>query len=141
MTKRDELLCEMLGCGYDDLTMLDDVAYIWAHIMRRMRLCGVQKLSFNALMRQAVGYGQDILMDMVGDRFHELNRMKTLSQDQKEELEAISCLKPGKDLQGYFNCLDTHVYLVKNGDIYRRYFQYALDSFEENTGLPINITG
>ena len=42
---------------------------------------------------------------------------------------------PDQDIEGFFNCLDTHVWFRQNGPVYRRYLSSALDSFEDNVGF------
>ena len=56
---------------------------------------------------------------------------------EEEELAALKLLNPNEDITAYFNCLDTYVYFRKNGEIYRRYLEYELNNFYDNTGFEI----
>ena len=138
MNKRDGLLCEILDCGVDDLGMLDDVEYGWHYIIHRMKIFQAE-LSFNSLMYHVVSMGKDCIQDSVGDRIHELGKKTSWTREEVDELEALRSLRPEADFQSYHNYLDTNVWCEKNADIYTRYLQYALDQFEDNTGLPIKM--
>ena len=136
MNKRDGLLCEILDCGVDDLGMLDDVEYGWHYIISRMKM-NCAELSFNSLMYHVVGMGKDCIQDAIADRLHELRMKGSLTNEERDESKALHSLRPEADFQSYHNYLDTNVWCEKNADIYTRYLQYALDQFEDNTGLPI----
>lgn len=43
--------------------------------------------------------------------------------------------KQAETFEGFYKCLDTHVWFSRNGAIYRRYLERALDSFEDNVGF------
>lgn len=59
--------------------------------------------------------------------------------DTGSRIELIRSLNTEEDVSSYHNWLDTHVWFEKNGDIYKRYLQDALEEFYENTGFEIGV--
>lgn len=49
----------------------------------------------------------------------------------------LRTLNPEEDISGYYNCIDTHVCMERNGSLYKRYLSEAIGNFEEGTGLEI----
>lgn len=140
MTSKGNLLCSILDCGELDLGMLDEVGYDWCDVMNRLKEQGVGILDvgFNGLMRAVVEMGVEDLATAVNDRVCELEAIpneRELDEDEKKEMEQLLLLSPEDDVEAFFNYLDTHAYLLKNGQIYREYLPDALDEFEENTGI------
>lgn len=66
------------------------------------------------------------------------NKLDEEQADLKTKKEDIESLEPIDDIESYHNYLDTSIYFLKNQEIYQKYFQEALDEFEENTGFAIN---
>lgn len=140
MTGAESVLCEMFSCGSLDLKMLDDVVYDWGKVLDQADWPRAD-IDFNILMRGVIDLGIIEIRDAVGNRIAELEAIafneRDLDSDEEEELMELRNLDPDKDIDSFHNCLDTHVWFEKNGDIYRRYLSDALDEFAENTGFEI----
>ena len=138
MTGTQSLLCEMLSCGTLDLELLDRVGYDWDEVLEQLDWPDGEGFNFNRLMRAIVDVGIIHIKQAVEDRICELEAVENereLDEDEAEEMESLRCLDPDQDIEGFFNCLDTHVWFRQNGSIYRRYLSSALDSFEDNVGF------
>lgn len=138
MTGTQSLLCEMLSCGTMDLELLDRVGYDWDEVLEQLDWpCG-EGFTFNRLMMAVVDVGTIHIREAVDDRICELASIQNereLEEGEEEELAVLRHLDPDQDIEGYFNCLDTHVWFRQNGPVYRRYLSSALDSFEDNVGF------
>lgn len=138
MTGTQSLLCEMLSCGTLDLELLDRVGYDWDEVLEQLDWPDGEGFNFNRLMRAIVDVGIIHIKQAVEDRICELEAVENereLDEDEAEEMESLRRLDPDQDIEGFFNCLDTHVWFRQNGSIYRRYLSSALDSFEDNVGF------
>ena len=138
MTGTQSLLCEMLSCGTLDLELLDRVGYYWDEVLEQLDWPDGEGFNFNRLMRAIVDVGIIHIKQAVEDRICELEAVENereLDEDEAEEMESLRRLDPDQDIEGFFNCLDTHVWFRQNGSIYRRYLSSALDSFEDNVGF------
>ena len=138
MTGTQSLLCEMLSCGTLDLELLDRVGYDWDEVLEQLDWPDGEGLNFNRLMRAIVDVGIIHIKQAVEDRICELEAVENereLDEDEAEEMESLRRLDSDQDIEGFFNCLDTHVWCRQNGSIYRRYLSSALDSFEDNVGF------
>lgn len=138
MTGTQSLLCEMLSCGTLDLELLDRVGYDWDEVLEQLDWPDGEGFNFNRLMRAVVDVGIIHIKQAVEDRICELEAVENereLDEDESEEMEALRHLDTDQDIEGFFNCLDTHVWFRQNGSIYRRYLSSALDSFEDNVGF------
>lgn len=139
MTGAERILCEMLSCGSLGLKMLDGVGYGWSEILN-VADWPRDDMDFNLLMRAVVDLGIIYIREAVDDRICELEAIpneRELDEEEEDELRLLRSLNPDEDMRSYHNCLDTHVWIEKNGDIYKRYLQDALDEFCDNTGLEI----
>lgn len=135
MSGAESLLCEILSCGTADLEMLDDVEFNWGEVLDQIdwpQYC----LGFNDIMRGVFACGIIRIENEINCRICDLER-NCSGEEEEEELAALKILNPNKDITAYFNCLDTHVYFRKNGEIYRRYLEYELNNFYDNTGFEI----
>ena len=138
MTGTQSLLCEMLSCGTLDLELLDRVGYDWDEVLEQLDWPDGEGFNFNRLMRAIVDVGIIHIKQAVEDRICELEAVENereLDEDEAEEMESLRRLDPDQDIEGFFNCLDTHVWFRQNGSIYGRYLSSALDSFEDNVGF------
>ena len=138
MTGTQSLLCEMLSCGTLDLELLDRVGYDWDEVLEQLDWPDGEGFNFNRLMRAVVDVGIIHIKQAVEDRICELEAVENereLDEDESEEMEALRHLDTDQDIEGFFNCLDTHAWFRQNGSIYRRYLSSALDSFEDNVGF------
>lgn len=140
VTAKDDLLMTVLRCGTLDLEMLESVRYDFGEIIGQLDGLPLQEAGFNGLMRAVVDVGIIHIRDAVDDRRRELEVMQTereLDEDEAEEYRLLGSLDPDKDIRSYHNCLETNAWFENNGKIYRTYLSDAIDSFEENTGIPL----
>lgn len=146
ITGREDFLMTLLNCGSLDLKLIDDVGYDWCDILgadvaEGLLACKMRKISgINYIMRQVVEYGIDQLETAVNDRICELEAIpneRELDDSEEKELADLRTLIPSEDIGGYYNCIDTHIWFDKNGEIYRKYLSDALDSFADGTGFEI----
>lgn len=52
-----------------------------------------------------------------------------------EYIEELSEINPFEDIDWYINCLDTHIYITKHKDIYRRFFSDQISDIEDKIGF------
>lgn len=141
ISAREDLLMTVLGCGVDDLTMLDDVEYGFDEILDQLDGLPLQEVGFNGLMKAVVDVGIIHIREALKEKLAELHGYRdeeTMTEEDKEELDALEQLDPDDDIRSYHNCLDTSVWFEHHGSAYRRYLKDAVDAFEENTGLCID---
>lgn len=140
ISAKDDLLITLLGCGTLDLEMLEDVRYDFDEVIGRLDGLPIQEVGFNGLMRAVVDVGIIHIKEAVDDRICELKAAQVereLDEDEAEEYRLLGLLDPDNDIQSYHNCLDTSAWFERNGEVYRLYLEEAIDSFEENTGIPL----
>jgi hypothetical protein len=140
VSAKDNLLMTVLGCGSLDLEMLEDVHYDFGEIVDQLDGIPLQKAGFNGLMRAVVDVGIIHIQEAVGDRCCELEAVqmeREWDEDEAEEYRLIELLDPDNDIRSYHNYLDTSAWFERRGEIYREYLSEAIDSFEENTGIPL----
>lgn len=138
-TNKDWLLMELLHCGEYDLSLLDDVGYDWCDIISTDREF---TFNINGLMRQVFSYGLSQVENAVDGRIEWLRETQEnygISDEQKEELEALEKLDVWEDFESFHNYIDTHIWCEKNKEIYQKYLQEALDDFADGTGFEIEM--
>ena len=137
ISSREDLLCSILDCGVDDLSVLDDVGLDWADVMERLRFEGIDiaDIGFNGLMETVVELATDRMNEVILERIEELEHQEALSEEAEEELRNLRRLSPQDDVSAYFNCLDTHAYLRKKAEVYKEYAPDAILEFERESGL------
>ena len=160
---RDWLLAELLGCEFTELQMLENVGYGWTEILhddwksfftklcvKRMEVMRMgenifrSQFGLNYLMGLVVRYGIEQMDNAVADRICELEAIpneRELDEDEETELNQLRMLNPFQDIRGICRGLDTHVWFEQNEDIYCRYFQNEMKTFEKGTGLRFEGTG
>lgn len=137
MSAKEDLLMTLLGCGSMDLAMLDSVGYDFDEIIDQLDGEPIQDVGFNGLMRAVVDVGIIKISEAVEELIQALENQGGLDDYESEELEELKKLCPDDDILSFHNCLDTHVWFEKNGNIYRQYLSEALNEFECNTGFGI----
>lgn len=140
MSFKDDLLVELLGCGYADLTVLEDCRYDFSEIIDECYSV-YGKLELNALARIMFEFGIREIGDYVCERIEELEGYgeDTLDEELREELNALREIDVYEDIQSFHNYLDTSIWVCDHNGIYENYLSEALDTFEHNTGYCINI--
>lgn len=134
---KDDLLTELLDCGYDDLSVLEDCQYDFTDVIEYCKDGGMS-LTLNNLAWSMFQIGIADIRRAVEERIDELESQDELDDDEQEELEALQELEPYEDIRSFHNYLDTSVWFGKNGDVYRQYMKEAIDEFGENTGYSIS---
>ena len=135
MSGAESLLCEILSCGTADLEMLDGFSLNWGEVLDQIDW-PQYGLGFNDIMRGVFACGIIRIENEIDCRICDLERSCS-GEEEEEELAALKLLNPNEDITAYFNCLDTYVYFRQNGEIYRRYLEYELNNFYDNTGFEI----
>lgn len=148
ITSREDFLMTLLNCGSLYLKLIDDVGYDWCDILdtdvtEGLFVYKMNKVSgINYIMRQVVEYGFNQIENAIDERIEYLRETQEnygISDEQKEELAVLEQLDVWEDFESYYNCIDTHVWCEKHGEIYRKYMRKALDDFAEGTGFEIDI--
>lgn len=137
---RTKFLLELLQCGEEDLSVLDNVQYPFAEIIEQLEDQPLQTVGLDGLIRAVVDVGIIHLKDAVEDRITELHEMQDLglaSNKEAREMKHLEALNPDEDIQVDPNAEATTVWFTAHGSIYRRYLQEVIDSFENNTGFSI----
>ncbi len=145
MSFKDDLLVELLGCGYADLSVLEDCRYDFSEIIEECY--GVYgKLELNALARIMFEFGIREIGDYVNDRINSItygvdeeDEENMLSEELKEELHALRNLDVYEDIQSFHNYLDTSIWVCNHNETYEKYLGEALEGFANNTGYCIDL--
>lgn len=133
---KDDLLTELLGCGYADLSVLEDCQYDMYDVIEYCKDACLD-LTLNNLAWSMFQIGRADIMRAIEERIDELESQEELSDDEQEELDALDGLDPYEDIKSFHNYLDTSVWFSKNGDVYRQYIKEAIEEFGDNTGYSI----
>ena len=141
MSFKDDLLTELLDCGYADLSVLEGCRYDFTDIIAEC-YDAYGKLELNALARIMFEFGLRDIADYICDRIEELTEADeegTLSAEMREELHALMELDVFEDIESFHNYLDTSIWVSKHNATYKKYLGAALDEFENNTGFFIEV--
>ena len=147
---RDLLLSSILGCGYLDLSVLDDCEYDFDEMIEECKF-NFGEISLNGLARTMFEMGIRDIEEWINNRIEEIKGEmeyfyfedgENEEDDEeymmlREELEELEELKPWEDIESFHNYLDTSIYFVDNEETYNTYCGEALKEFEENTGYSI----
>ena len=141
MSFKDDLLVELLGCGYGDLSVLEGCRYDFSEIIEECYSV-YGKLELNALARIMFEFGIREIGDYINDRIEEIEdaveEEDMLSAELKEELYDLRDLDVYEDIQSFHNFLDTSIWVCNHNETYEKYLEKALDMFSENTGYCIS---
>lgn len=128
-----ELLAALLDCGYRDLDVLSNCEYNFYDLVGRTKEYTEQP-NLNDLAYEMFNMAKNDLNDSITERMQELDAKENLTREEAEELNALEQLNPYEDIESWHNFLDTSVYFISNGDVYKKYLDAALDDFEDHTG-------
>jgi len=134
---KDILLTKLLDCGYADLQILEDCEYDFDDLISEIEAMGYEKPDINNLCFAMFQLALNDFQDTIDERINELKEQDELTEEEQEELDAIEGLDVREDTESYHNYIDTSIWFNNNEDIYIKYFQSALDDFEEHTGFSI----
>lgn len=129
MTAAENFLTAILGCGADDLSMLENVGYSWEDILSQMDF--PDRYQFNDVIRTVTDLGIIDIKDWIEARLQEPD----ISDDERT---ALKSLNPDADIEAYCNYLATYVSFKGRANVYRKYCADALEHFRDMTGLVIN---
>lgn len=137
MTGSKRFLVSLLGCGTDDLILLDDVGYDWDEI-----LAGEREVftDINEVMALVFQYGLEQMQQSINDRICELEAItneRELTLDEATELGVIRLLNAEEDFAVYRNFKDTHVSCEHNSEIYAMWCREEIAAFVTGTGFSI----
>lgn len=133
------ILCELLDCGYLDLDILDDADEDYVlEAIENLRFEELE-ISLNAITSEMFWKARADIASAVENRKGELQGYEvdfSLSDEEREELEAIEELHPDEDIEWFCNCLDTSIYITNDKyDVYKKYFGDLMDELENKMGF------
>ena len=135
-TWHEDLLSIVMGCGYADLTLLDDVQYDMYEIFEEC-LAYFGDYNINNVVRIVFDHGLRDLEWEIKARIADLLDCDERDPDEEAELAALRELRPFEDTDSFHNYLDTSIWFVKNEEAYQLYMEDALHDFAEHTGFDI----
>lgn len=132
------LLSTILDCGTADLHIIQDTMYDWSAIIERTKDFD-SGLTLGTMFLAIVELGREDLNSAINARIEELQFKveEELEEHEKGELEELEKLDVHADIETYFNYIDTHVNLVNNEDVYKKYLNKEIESFENMTGFNL----
>jgi len=140
-----DLLTGLLNCGYRDLDNIMDCKYDMEDLIEEVKNSGDESIDINNLTYAMFEKGKEEIRTSIENRIEEIEEEINNTEDKKEiknlkkELKEIKNLDPYEDIGSFHNYCDTSIYFNEDkGDIYKKYFQEALDEFYENTGFNID---
>lgn len=125
MTKKDEILCTILDCGQDDLSMIEDIEYDLDSIIEELLYDGI--LSLNSIFGKVFSIGQTELSDVLDVKLRK-------DCDEDDNIDELSSLNPLVDITWCTNRLYTQIFL-KNYDTYMQYFDKTIKNIEYKMGF------
>lgn len=142
MSFKDDLLVELLGCGYADLSVLEGCRYDFSEIIEECYYV-YGKLELNALASTMFDFGIREIEGYINNRIEEIEDMveeeDMLSEELKAELHALRDLDVYEDIESFHNYLDTSIWVSNHHRTYKKYLGTALDEFANNTGYCIDV--
>ena len=139
---RNDLFRAILGCGTDDLNLLDDSGADLFKVVERMRFEGVE-ITLNGIMAEIFREGifrMDEAVKEVQKRLKNEEEAGTLTEAGYEQLKAIrqNNLSPQSDFTYYVNCRDTHLNCDgSKKEIYEEMFEQEMQDLMDYTGFDI----
>lgn len=131
---------ELFRCGESDLIVLDNINGDFEEFIDRLEETPIQDISLDGLIRSITAVGIIILKESLDTKIEELRSLRenacATSEDLKT-LKALESLNPNADIQVDLNGSFTIVRFKSNGDIYRQYLAFAVDTFKYSTGFSI----
>lgn len=134
---REELLAELLNCGYYDVSLLKDCKYSFGYLIENCKYAFGNDVNVNNLVRIMFEIGIDEIEESISDRIREYDPEQA-SDDEREEHESLLLLNPHEDIESFHNYLDTSIWVTEHKELYERYLQDELDCFYEMTGFEIS---
>lgn len=146
----ENLLINLLDCGYLDLRVLNGCEYDISDLIEECKEMGYEKPDLNNLAYAMFYIGKNDLQEAIDERIVNLedaisDGLVDDDQEKKEgiekQIEELKTLDAREDFESFHNYLDTSIYLSNHAEekreIYEKYLQKELDQFEENTGFSL----
>ena len=155
---RDAVLAMILGCGINDVKMLEDVKYDVLDVVEEEMQSG-ESLSFNQLLTDIATRGAETLIEDFVEKKEEIRilleeeiaayewdaknmgiSMDKLMEEEPEytklleDHHRLAFIDPQKDFHVYANCADTRIFL-DNYDFYANYMYSDLAAIEDAIGF------
>ena len=153
---KEDLLVELLDCGYGDLSVLEGCKYDMGTVADE---CKEQfgEISLNGLAMVMFDFGREDIAERKTELLHELEEEKyewdkaiergqELTEEEQERYDAleddIDLLEEFdvyENLESYHNYIDTSIWVIGVSDVERLHelLKDAFDEFAENTGYTI----
>lgn len=131
----ENLLMAILKCGSDDLSLLENSNADFEEIVEYLKDNGVD-VNLQSIVTEMYENAKNDFFEKVNQRIENLKTESNLTKEEKLELDDISNLSED-DFSFYFNCLDTHMSIINNLEIYEKYFEEKIDAFEDYTGFNL----
>lgn len=143
ISRREDFMMQILGCGILDLSLIDGVRYNWCDIIGSFRDEFRLNIGLNMVMNWVFLYGFGEIENAVNARICELEAIpneRPLDASEEEELSALRMLEPYEDFSSFHNYIDTHVSCDRHWKTYKKYIPDALEEFEYKTGFNIGCS-
>lgn len=145
---RNDLIRAILGCGVDDLNLLDDAEADMFEIIDRMKFDGME-LTLNGIMAEVFREGIFRLSEAVKETRKNLEREEQQGVLMEADYERLQQLReydinPSADFGYFVNCLDTYLYFnpqsnkEEKREVYEEMFEQELKDMEDYTGFDIS---
>ena len=143
---QNTVLKAVLHCGTMDLSILDDIEYDLGEIVEELIDEGIQP-TLNQIMSEVFRKATEDMTEAVDEEImYTREDLDDLDEDEEEQetfhilqekLSELLKLNPEEDIDWYCNCLDTSIYIERNGEIYNRYMTDAVERIGNRAGFPI----
>lgn len=139
---RDDLVRAVLGCGIDDLSLLDDARADIFKIVKKIRDEG-REVNLSSILEEVFKegifqMGEEVTEDK--EWLEDLERSGIISEFGIEKLQAIRKhnLNPQQDFEYHINYLDTHLNIDSGKrEVYEEYFEQQMKALSDYTGFSI----
>ena len=163
---KDDLLCKLLECGYSDLDKLSKMDIDIDSVFNYLEDIGYNNIKYNDILQGIVSTTLYKIRDTIDNKKENIIRnidkivlkyeevseqldseiddyydiiggYVNIVEDLLIEKEEIIKLDILEDIEEFYNYSDVHVTIIKNEDIYQKYFQEELDYFKNITNISL----
>jgi hypothetical protein len=153
---KDDILAELLDCGYADLSVLEDCQYDMADIVEQCK-ADFGKIDLNRLAHTMFDFGRADIeskrLGLIDELESELNEWdnaieggQELTEEEQErydtlksDIELLKEFDVYENLESFHNYIDTSIWVTGTSDNerIRELLKDAFEEFKENTGYSI----
>lgn len=137
------LLSAILDCGVADISILDGVEYDWDRVISEAKqeseMTDGASLNLQSLFNAVINIGLSNIDGIIEKRKEDMEDDDFIDEHGLQVLKDHESLNPYEDFTTYFNYLDSHVYVSKNQELYKKYFENEIEVFEKNTGFEVKF--